>query len=115
MKTKTSNMDGWYDGPSIRPTQKKGQIASAIEYLVSHHGVTYRQAAARFGVSVNELRARINYRHGSLAGARLHKDFRQKNWTRPCIICASVEPRPVGQYRCDTCRGEGEKIYDGVL
>lgn len=95
--------------------RKKAAAERAVEYVIVNQGVTYRQAAAIFGVSVNQIRRRIQYRYGSLTEARLHSDTRIRLWDRPCMTCGSKDLRPYGTFRCDQCKQREATLHDGVV
>ena len=82
----------------------------AVEFIIKDATVTYPAAAERYGVTVNEIRARINYRWGSLRDARdlegaypAGQPAFMARWCRPCICCGSTELRPRGRYLCNSC------------
>lgn len=100
---------------------KRNDVAAelAVQHIITSRGVTYRQAATRYNVPINAIRARINYRWGSLAEARKTEAKRQmaalpqkKLWARPCMTCGADTPRPRGQYRCDACHEKEDRINE---
>jgi hypothetical protein len=101
---------------NLRQKRKaKVTIERAVAYIIAHPNATYASVSAQFHVSINQLRARINYRFGSLNNARTFGDARIRLWDRPCIACGNTDPRPHGLYRCETCRIEASKLHDGVV
>ena len=95
--------------------QNKNNAQAATEYIIQTPSATYRSAAKKFCVSVNSIRARINYRYGSLMEARLHADTMVKTWSRPCMSCGTTERRFYGQFRCDDCLAAAQKLHDGIV
>lgn len=99
------------------PTKRrnKANAERAVEYVIIHQGCTYRKAALLFGVSVNQIRRRIQYRYGSLTEARLHADTHVKMWERPCMTCGSTDRRPYGTFRCEPCKQREQQLHDGAV
>jgi hypothetical protein len=93
----------------------KVRIERAVAYIIANPRATYSAVSIQFGVSVNSLRARINYRFGSLDEARSFGDARTRLWDRPCICCGDTDPRPHGLYRCQSCRAKAAAIHEGVV
>jgi len=82
----------------------KPPVEQAIEWLIKNQMATYGQAARRFNVTLNNIRARVEYRHGSLAQARI--DERSPPCTtrrRQCIICRKEHELEKHRYICDGC------------
>lgn len=101
---------------NLRQKRKaKVTIERAVAFIIANPHTTYPQVALQFGVSVNQLRARVNYRHGSLEAARTAGDHRVRLWDRPCISCGDTDPRPHGIFRCEKCRAKAASIHEGVV
>lgn len=95
--------------------QQKARANAAVEYIVDNPSLTYAQVATMFGVSRNAIRRRIEYRYGSLTNARLHSDKILRTWERPCMACGCKQRRPYGQFRCDKCLDDANKLHDGIV
>lgn len=92
----------------------------AVEYIVRNPGVTYGQAAHKFGVKLQQVRGRVISRWGGLGNARLvlaakSEDLRDGEWARPCNRCRSAKPRPYGQYTCDGCKKKQAQYFEGAV
>lgn len=91
-------------------------VEQAVRWLIQTPGVTYSQAARRYQVTVNNLRARVEYRYGSLALAReVGADEEDTPLVlRRCIVCRRHEEMEEFQRICNAC-GRLARIKDGGL
>lgn len=79
----------------------------AMEYLRLNHAASYSDAAEIFRVGIHQLRARVNYRYGSLENLRSGYlvDGRVMLYSyRPCLRCKRVSPLEDGARLCRKCR-----------
>jgi hypothetical protein len=79
-----------------------------IEWLrTNHESATFEEIAA-FLSCCQDTAKRILVRLGlqEFEGAKYMtpRDFDQPMWTRPCVCCRDVKPRPKGYYMCIPCR-----------
>lgn len=90
-------------------TPRPDVVEEAVKLLMEDQTVSYVEAARIYDVRIHQLRARINYRYGSLEAAR-NADwvFKPPMWSRPCETCGDQERRLRGLKTCSACRGEGE-------
>ena len=98
-------------------SRARNHDASAVDaaeaWLIGHLGKTYRDAADRFSVPVDALRARINNRYGSLAGARTGSSpKRVLRAVRRCICCGQSFASNAKRV-CPGCTRRNEAIHDG--
>lgn len=90
-------------------------VEAAEVWLIGHVGKTYRQAADHFGIPVDALRARINNRYGSLAGARTgdgHK--REVVPMRRCLCCRESFASKANRI-CPTCTRRNDTVHVGSV
>ena len=88
-----------------RPKYPSSTEERAVSWIVSNHDMSYAQVAALFGVSVNSIRSRIEYRYGSLTEARQATQHPpETKTTRRCIICKKEHDMDRNQYVCQPCR-----------
>lgn len=89
-------------------------VEQAIEWLVKNQMATYGQAARRFNVTHNNIRSRVEYRHGSLTQARMDKLTPPcTTRTRRCIICKEEHKMEKHQYICKACAKRACDIHEG--
>lgn len=102
------------------PRPKTGPIDMAEAWIIQNPTATYRDAAMLFGLTHNNVRARISNKYGSLAEARLagpelvgRDPRRVMKAVRRCMRCgtsSSIEP---GRRMCVCCAKEVAMIHDG--
>lgn len=100
--------------------KNKAKAEAAVSHILAHNNSTYRQVAAMYGVTIHQIRARINNRYQSLARGRVIErqklsDNMRSKWNRPCMVCKQPKERDFGQYICDTCKAEKSRQHDGVV
>jgi hypothetical protein len=78
----------------------------AVRWLIATPGATYAEAARKFQVTFNSVRARVEYRYGSLMIARetaeIDPDITREH--RRCIVCREPQNMDRYQYICPSCR-----------
>lgn len=83
------------------------QIADmAVLYLQLDRSASYRDAAQLFRVGVHQLRARVNYRYGSLELLRDEESTlaRPRLVSRKCMCCGNLVMLEPERRMCATCR-----------
>lgn len=82
------------------------QIADlAVLYLQLDRSASYRDAAMMFRVGVHQLRARVNYRFGSLELLREETDLvRPRLVQRNCMCCGKLVMIEPERRLCAACR-----------
>lgn len=106
---------------SMAPRPKTGQIDKAEAWIIATTAATYAQAAARFGLTHNAIRARISNKYGSLAMARLMREAailkpdagRVLQPVRRCMCCRKSGNMDRNQRICDSCKSQSAKLHDG--
>lgn len=86
-----------------------------MRWIIATPGATYAEAARKFRVSFNSVRARIEYRYGSLMLARetaeidpdITREFRR------CICCRKEVNMDRYQYICPSCRKAVDHTHGG--
>ena len=90
----------------------------AEAWIIENRTASYREAAELFGLSHNQIRARIANRYGSLAQARLDPPMardprRILGPVRRCICCGVSANIDRGARICDPCTRKNAKLHDG--
>lgn len=83
---------------------------TAIVFLSENTDASYMLAARKFQVGVHQLKARVQYRYGSLADLREHGVgyMRPSSMVeRECVKCARRAAMPTSCRMCDQCRKGG--------
>lgn len=104
----------WRPVPRLPPSSS---VERAVRWLISTRDATYTSTARRFSVSVNSLRARIEYRFGSLEMARETGGDEIENrivWRR-CIMCRKPGEMDLSQHICGGCSGRVERADRGMI
>lgn len=70
------------------------------------NGTPLKQIAANEGICLDTLRRYlVKLGLADYSSERFQPPRpRPKHWHRPCMICKSERPRPVGQYICSSCK-----------
>lgn len=92
----------------------RARIEAAVLWLIRSPGASYRRASELHpGVTVDQLRSRINNRYGSLSAAQDSRGAHRPpaKWNRPCMRCRNTDKRPRGQYLCNRCNSAD--LHDG--
>jgi hypothetical protein len=92
-----------------RPRKPQASLEErAVRWIIHHQDMTYEKTAALFGVTVNNIRSRIEYRYGSLSAARYYglADEGGQITDRTCLVCRTTKDMSKSQYICDTCKKE---------
>lgn len=94
----------------------------AEQWIIENTAATYRDAAMMFGLTHNNVRARIANKYGSLAEARqrgpelVGRDPRRvMKAVRRCMRCGISANIEQGRRMCDCCSKEVARIHDGTV
>lgn len=91
-----------------------------IEWLRESYGtLTLVKMAAHVGCHIDTLK-RILVRHGiaDFPAAKYQVSRRSKTkrtWTRPCLACGCIKPRPRNIYRCERCHRSTEDFLEETI
>lgn len=77
---------------TIETSMREGETLKGIAQGLGVHLDTLRRYLMKLGLA--------NYASPRFQPPRP----RPKNWHRPCLICKSKKPRPVGQFICSACK-----------
>lgn len=78
----------------------------AVRWIIRNPDFSYSQTAALFGVTVNNIRSRIEHRYGTLAEAR-HYAFQEdppRVTERLCLTCQKPMTADKTTYICQKCK-----------
>jgi hypothetical protein len=90
-----------------RPRKPEGALEErAVRWAIRNPDMTYVQVAALFGVTANNIRARIEYRYGSreLATHYAFEDEPPNTADKRCLVCWKPDTVEQGTYICQTCK-----------
>lgn len=98
----------WRPVPRLPPSSP---VERAVRWLILTRDASYPTAAARFDVSVNSIRARIEYRFGSLELARdtCGAEAESRIVWRRCIMCRQPGEMDLAQHICRGCSSRVER------
>lgn len=98
----------------------RAAVDKAEAWIIENPTATYRDAALLHGVTINNIRARIANKYGSLPAARIegptlaNRDSRRVlKAVRRCFRCGRSSSIEVGRRMCNCCALEVEGIHDG--
>lgn len=104
------------------PRPKTGPIDMAEAWIIQNPTATYRDAAMLFGLTHNNVRARISNKYGSLTEARLtgpslvNRDpKRAMKAIRRCLRCGTSASIEQGRRMCVCCAKEVAGLHDGSV
>lgn len=102
----------------MAPRVRTGAIDEAEAFVIRMRDASVREAAEKFGLSKNTLRARIDNKYGGLQLARAAGYIEPKRIRAPvrrCIRCRVSSAMDRGQHICNHCRKEIASIHDGAV